>query len=282
MTKRDLYHTWNKLSFNSDQNTVQEFTQELDLLAANGQIIDKFKEYFPPRIESQLLDINDLDHLVTKANQLVQLFKPKTNNTSSLLSHSEQQQIAQNTLPTNEIHKEYKVHIGSKWNNNSQQKNRVQYQNLHSQKGFSQPNNQTQTHTQFQQSNRGNCSSNQGNNNDFYTTNTMYTLQRGCSTNYRMNRGTFNNVNDCQHLYRGNYQYRYPQYRNHFNRQFQGSRYRKGSNRSQQTLQNDYNYEANVRPWHFNDYMRQNEEYDENIEYKGQWYIHINGIHTYH
>ena len=42
-------------------------------------------------------------------------------------------------------------------------------------------------------------------------------------------------------------------------------RYRQGSNRSQQRLQNDYNHEANVRPWHFNDYMRQNDEYNEII-----------------
>ena len=56
--------------------------------------------------------------------------------------------------------------------------------------------------------------------------------------------------------------------------QFQGSAYRQGSNRGQQRLQNDYNYEANVRPWHFNDCLRQNEEYnekyDDTMEYKGQ------------
>ena len=54
--------------------------------------------------------------------------------------------------------------------------------------------------------------------------------------------------------------------------------YRQGPNRGQQRLQNDYNYEANVRLWHFNDYMRQNEEYNEKydekyndtMEYKGQ------------
>ena len=54
--------------------------------------------------------------------------------------------------------------------------------------------------------------------------------------------------------------------------------YRQGPNRGQQRLQNDYNYEANVRPWHFNDYMRQNEEYDgkydekydDTMEYRGQ------------
>ena len=98
--------------------------------ATNAQIIDKFKECFSPEIESQLLDINDLDCLVTKANQLVQLFKPKATNTSSLLTHLEQQQIMQNNLPTNQIQKDYKVPIGSKWNNNSPQKNRPQYQNL--------------------------------------------------------------------------------------------------------------------------------------------------------
>ena len=64
------------MTLNADQHTVQEFAQELDLVAAligttNAQIIDKFKECFPPEIESQLLDINDLDRLVTKANQLV-------------------------------------------------------------------------------------------------------------------------------------------------------------------------------------------------------------------
>ena len=55
----------------------------------------------------------------------------------------------------------------------------------------------------------------------------------------------------------GSYQYRYPQYRSHYNRQFQGSRNRQDSNRSQQRIQNDYNYEMNVRPWHFNNCMRQ-------------------------
>ena len=58
MTQKDLKHTWNKLHFNSDQYTIQEFVQELDLLAAligatNTQIIDKFKECFPPETEFQ-------------------------------------------------------------------------------------------------------------------------------------------------------------------------------------------------------------------------------------
>ena len=58
-TERDLNCAWNKLTFNADQHTVEEFAQELDLLAAligatNAQIIDKFKECFPPEIESQL------------------------------------------------------------------------------------------------------------------------------------------------------------------------------------------------------------------------------------
>ena len=145
--ERDLNCALNKLTFNSNQHTVQEFTQELDLLealigATNAQIIDKFKECFPPEIESQLLNINDLDHLVTKANQLVQLFKPKSNDANLLLSHSAQQQIMQNTLSTNEIQKEYKVPIGSKWNNKHQQKSRVHYQNACNQKGPGQPNNQ--------------------------------------------------------------------------------------------------------------------------------------------
>ena len=102
----------------------------------------------------------------------------------------------------------------------------------------------------------------------------MYTPQRGCGMNSRMHRGTYNNINDHRHPYRGSYQYRYPQYRSRNMTQFQGSMYRQGSNRGQQRLQNDYNYEANERPWHFSDYMRQNEKYDEKyddtMEYKGQ------------
>ena len=188
-TERDLNHAWNKLHFNFDQQTVQEFTQELDLLAAlmgatNAQIIDKFKECFPPEIESQLLDINDLNHLGTKANQLVQLFKPKQTTPSSLLSHSAQQQLSQNVLPTNEVQKEYKVPIGSKWTNNNQQKNKGQYQNTRNPQNPSQFNNPTQTHMQSQYHNRGNCSLNQGNFNDQYRSNTMYTPQRGHSMNY--------------------------------------------------------------------------------------------------
>ena len=211
-TDRDLNHAWNKLHFNSNQHTVQKFAHELDLLAAlicatNAQIIDKFKECFPPEIESQLLDINNLDHLVTKANQLVQLFKPKQTTPSSLLSHSVQQQLSQNTFPTNEIQKEYKIPIGSKWTNNNQQKNKGQYPNNLNPRGPGQFNNQTHTRTQSQYSNRGNCSSNQGNFNDHYRSNIMYTLQRGCGMNYRMHRGTYNNINDCRQLYRGSYHY---------------------------------------------------------------------------
>ena len=72
----------NKLAFNADTDTVHEFAYELDLLAAligatNTQIIDKFKEAFPPEIESQLLDIDNLERLIIKAHQLVQLFMPK-------------------------------------------------------------------------------------------------------------------------------------------------------------------------------------------------------------
>ena len=140
----------NKLCFNSDQHTVQEFAPELNLLpaligATNAQIIDKFKECFPPEIESQLLDINNLDHLVTKANQLVQLFKLKQTISSSLLSHSAQEQLSQNVLHTNEFQKEYKGPTGSKWTNDNLQKSKGQYQNSCNPRNPGQFNNQTQT-----------------------------------------------------------------------------------------------------------------------------------------
>ena len=82
------------MQFNADTHTVHEFVQELDLLAIliganNTRIVDKFKECFPPEIESQLLDIDDLDRLTTKANQLVQLFKTKPQVSSTLLAHQE-------------------------------------------------------------------------------------------------------------------------------------------------------------------------------------------------
>ena len=183
-TERDLNCAWNKLSFNSDQHTVQEFAQELDLLAAligatNAQIIDKFKECFPPEIESQLLDINNLDCLVTKASQLVQLFKLKQTTSISLLSHSAQEQLSQNVLSTNKFQKEYKIPIGSKWTNDNSQKSNSQYQNSHNPRNPGQFNNQTQTHDKPQYLNKGNHSSNQGNFNDQNRLNTMYTPQRG-------------------------------------------------------------------------------------------------------
>ena len=241
-TERDLNCAWNKLTFNSDQYTVQEFAQELDLLAAligaaNAQIIDKFKECFPPEIESQLLDINNLDWLVTKANQLVQLFKPKQTASSSLLLHSAQQQLTQNEPLAIKFSTEHKVPIGSKWaNNNNQQRNRGQYQNTHIPRNIGQFNNQIQNRTQFQYSNRTNCSLNQGNSNGQYRSNNIYTPQRGCCMNSRMHRGTYSNVNDHRHPYRGSYQYRYPQYRSRNMTQFQGSMYRQGPNRGQQIL----------------------------------------------
>ena len=160
--------------------TVQEFAQELDLLAAligatNAQIIDKFKECFPPEIEPQLLDINNLDHLVTKANQLVQLFKPKQTTSSSLLSHSAQEQLSQNVLHTNELQKEYKIPIGSKLTNDNLQKGKGQYQNSCNPRNPGQFNNQTQTHNQPQYFNRGHCSLNQGNFTDQNRLNAVYT-----------------------------------------------------------------------------------------------------------
>ena len=79
-----------------------------------------------------MLDINDLDWLVTKANKLVQLFKPKQTASSSLLSHSTQQQLTKNEPSAIKFSMEHKVPIGSKWaNNNNQQRNRGQYQNTH-------------------------------------------------------------------------------------------------------------------------------------------------------
>ena len=53
--------------------------------------------------------------------------------------------------------------------------------------------------------------------------------------------------------------------------------------------QNDYNYKANVRLWQFNNYMRQNEEYDDTMNYnEGQisqadyqcWQCHECGHYT--
>ena len=89
-TERDFTTAWNKLAFNSDTHTVHESAHELDLLAAligatNAQILDKFIEAFPPKIKSQLLDIDHLERLIIKAHQFVQLFKPKLSTTGSVL-----------------------------------------------------------------------------------------------------------------------------------------------------------------------------------------------------
>ena len=111
-----------------------------------------------------MLGINNLDWLVTKANQLVQLFKPKQTASSSLLLHSAQQQLIQNEPSAIKFSTEHKVPIGSKWaNNKNQQRNRGQYQNIHNPRNTGQFNNQIQNHTQLQYSNRTNCSPNQGN-----------------------------------------------------------------------------------------------------------------------
>ena len=139
------------------------------------KLLINLRNAFPPEIESQLSDINDLDHLVTKANQLVQLFKQKQTTSSSLLSHSAQEQLSQNVLSTNKFQKEYKIPIGSKWTNDNSQKSKIQYQNSCNLRNPGWFNNQTQAHKQPQYLNRGNHSSNQGNFNDQNRSNTMYT-----------------------------------------------------------------------------------------------------------
>ena len=75
----------------------------MDLLAAliratNAQIIDKFKELFPPEIESQLLDIDDLERLIIKAHQLIQLFKPKQTVAANVLAHATQELPVDNNI----------------------------------------------------------------------------------------------------------------------------------------------------------------------------------------
>ena len=205
------------------------------------------------------------------------------------MSHSAQQQLTQNEPLAIKFSTEHKVPIGSKWaNNNNQQRNRGEYQNICNPSNTGWFNNQIQNLTTFQYSNRKNHSLNQGYFNGQYRSNNIYTPQRGCSMNSGMLRGMYNNINDCRHPYRGSYQYRYPQYRSRNMTQFQGSMYRWGPNRGQQRLQNHYNYEANVRPQHFNDYMRQKEEYnekydekyDDTMEYKGKYHKWIFNVHN--
>ena len=68
-TERDLNCAWNKLTFNAKKHTVQE----LDLLAAlidatNAQIIDKFKECFPPEIAISIVQLYNSTVIQTKTN----------------------------------------------------------------------------------------------------------------------------------------------------------------------------------------------------------------------
>ena len=120
--ERVFTRAWNKLAFNADTHTVPEFAHELDLLAAligatNTQIIDKFKEAFPPETESQLLDIDDLERLIIKAHQLVQLFKPKQSTTGTVLAHTSSNLSGANNIVPNDVNqKNPKAPIGSKWN----------------------------------------------------------------------------------------------------------------------------------------------------------------------
>ena len=113
---------WNKIAFNADTHTMHEFAHELDLLAAligatNTQIIDKFKEAFPPEIESQLLYIDDLERLIIKAHQLVQLFKLKQSTTGTVLAHTSLNvPAASNIVPSDLNQTNPKAPIGSKWN----------------------------------------------------------------------------------------------------------------------------------------------------------------------
>ena len=99
---------------------------------------------FSTRNRIPLLDINDLGRLVTKTNNLVQLFKPKQIASSSLLSHSTQQQITQTKPSAIKFYTEDKVQNGP-----TIVTNRNQYQNICNPRNPSWFNNQTQNHTQF-------------------------------------------------------------------------------------------------------------------------------------
>ena len=121
-TERDFTRAWNKLAFNADTHTVHGFAHEHDLLTAfigatNAQIIDKFREAFPPEIESQLMDINDLEILIIKAHQLIQLFKPKQSTTGTVLAHTPSNLSAvSNIVPNNLNQKNPKAPIRYIWN----------------------------------------------------------------------------------------------------------------------------------------------------------------------
>ena len=254
--------------------------------ATNTQIIDKFKESFPPEIISQLLDhwwFRKFNYKSTSALYIYLNWKQTV--AANVLAHATQELPVGHDAVSNTVkQKSAKAPIGSKWNtgcncntgtnrgarnhrSNNFQSDRPSY-NFHFPHDM-----HNSSQQQFPQNDRGPNYSNPRN-------------QRTRGRNLRGQRGAFYNP---RNQYRGNYRYRYPNYKNQ--RNFQGSRYeRQIYNRNPQMRQNDYNYDMSIRPWHFNNYMRQKEEYDDAMNYnEGQrlqaefqcWQCHKYGHYTH-
>ena len=81
-TRRQQQNCWNKLKFNMATDDVDIFVADMKTLAsilgfADQVLADKFKDVFPDRnIEAALVAMDQLPEMVTKAKQLVQIYRP--------------------------------------------------------------------------------------------------------------------------------------------------------------------------------------------------------------
>ena len=62
---------------------------------SHDQILENFKESFPPKVEYQLLEMDDIDIAVVKAGGLVLLFKTELWQAASSCTHEKHIKLAQ-------------------------------------------------------------------------------------------------------------------------------------------------------------------------------------------
>ena len=78
------------MKFDNTKHDVEQLLPMFKILGiADDQILENSKQYFPPKIETQLLKIDNIDPTILQAGVSVLLFKlelPQTTN-SSMLAH---------------------------------------------------------------------------------------------------------------------------------------------------------------------------------------------------
>ena len=120
-TRHQQEDAWNKLKFDMMKDDVDTFVVDMKMLASilsydDEVIMEKFKDIFPnPNIKAALIAMDNFAAMQTKAKQLVQIYKPKHDNTlasAAILVHNADTPSTKNdnSLPKSNQHQLAPIH----------------------------------------------------------------------------------------------------------------------------------------------------------------------------